>query len=126
MFWRIYSVALALILLPTYSIIMKASPGIFDYLDMIVSVGALMGFVGFAYEFRIISMKLWKIYFFLVIAWDLFYNIIISMVLNLAVHLPYEGKTSWLGALVSFAIIIPEYIALFLYGYKSELLWEER
>lgn len=124
MFWRIYSVALALVLLPTYSIIMKASPGIFDYLDMIISVGALMGFVGYAYEFRIISMKLWQVYFFLVIAWDLFYNIIISMALNLAVHLPYEEKTSWVGVLVSFAIIIPEYIALFLYGFKSEMLWE--
>lgn len=125
MFWRIYSVALALILLPTYSIIMKVSPGIFDYLDMIISVGALMGFIGYAYEFRIISMTLWKVYFFLAIAWDLFYNILISMVLNLAVHLPFEEKTTWVGVLVSFAIIIPEYIALFLYGYKSEMLWEE-
>jgi hypothetical protein len=124
MFWRVYSVVLSLVLLPAYSVIMKVSPGIFDYLDMIVSVGALMGFVGFAYEFRIISMNLWKVYFFLVIAWDIFYNIFITMVLDLAVHLPNEEKIGWTGVALSFAIIIPEYIALFLYGYKSDPLWE--
>jgi hypothetical protein len=124
MFWRVYSVVLALFLLPAYSVIMKASPGIFDYVDMIVSVGALMGFIGFAYEFRIISMSLWKFYFFLVIGWDVFYNIFISMIFDLAVHLPNEEKTSWIGVAVSFALIVPEYVALFLYGFKSEPLWE--
>ena len=124
MFWRIYAVVLALILLPAYSLIMKASPGIYDYLDMIVSVGALMGFIGYAFEFRIISVNLWKFYFFLVIGWDLFYNIVISMIFDMAVHLPNEEKSSWTGVAVSFALIVPEYIALFLYGYRSAPLWE--
>jgi hypothetical protein len=44
--------------------------------------------------------------------------------LDLAVHLPNEEKIGWTGVALSFAIIIPEYIALFLYGYKSDPLWE--
>jgi hypothetical protein len=124
MFWRVYSVALALLLLPAYSVLMKASPGIYDYLDMIVSVGALMGFIGYAYEFRIISVNLWKFYFFLAIGWDIFYNIVITMLFDLAIHLPNEEKTTWTSLAISFAIIVPEYIGLFLYGYKSDPLWE--
>jgi hypothetical protein len=125
MFWRIYSIALAFLLLPTYAMIMGMSYSIWDFMDMVVAVGALMGFFGYAYKFRIISMSLWKVYFFLVLSWDLFYNIIISMVLDLAVHLPNEPKIAWTGVLLSFAIIVPEYIALFHYGYKSEALWLE-
>jgi hypothetical protein len=125
MFWRIYAVVLAIVILPLYSMLMKASPSLYDFLDMVVAVGALMGFFGYAYEFRIISMKLWKVYFFLVIAWDLFYNILISMILDLAVHFPNEGKITWLDVLLSFMMVVPEYIALFLYGFRSDSLWTE-
>jgi hypothetical protein len=125
MFWRIYSLILVVILLPTYSRIMKCSPTIFDYLDMVICVGALLGLIGFSFGFRIISAKLWRVYFFLVISWDLFYNILITMILDLAVHLPNEVKLGWTGVIVSFAIIIPEYIGLFRYGYKSDDLWNK-
>jgi hypothetical protein len=125
MFWRIYAVVFALVSLINYSVLMKASPGMWDYLDMAISVGALMGFVGFAFEFRIISMNLWKVYFFLAISWDIFYSFIIVKMLDLAVHLPNEEKMTWATLAVSFALLIPEYICLYLYGYRSEPLWEE-
>jgi hypothetical protein len=125
MFWKIYSVVLAAILLPSYVMVMGASFAPWDFMDMVVAVGALMGFFGYAYKFRIISMNLWKFYFFLIISWDLFYNIIISMILDLAVNLPGAPKATWLDVLFSFAIIAPEYVALYHYGFKSESLWEE-
>jgi hypothetical protein len=125
MFWRIYSVALAFLLLPTYVMIMGTAYSVWDFLDMVVAVGALMGFFGYAYNFRIISMNVWRVYFFLVICWDLFYNILISIVFDLAVHLPDEKKIGWTGVLLSFAMIVPEYIALFRYGFKSESIWME-
>jgi hypothetical protein len=125
MFWRIYSVALALLLIPTYVMVMGLPHKIWDFMDMVVAVGALMGFLGYAYRFRIISMNVWKVYFFLVICWDFFYNIIISLVLDLAVHVPNEPKVGWTGVLLSFAIVAPEYIALYLYGFKSDPVWRE-
>ena len=124
MLWRIYSVAFTILSVANYSILMKASPTMWDYLDMIISVGALMGFIGFAFEFRIISVNLWKVYFFLGIGWDIFYGIIIVKLFDLSVHLPNWEKTTWTNVAVSFALIIPEYIGLFLYGYKSGPLWE--
>jgi hypothetical protein len=39
--------------------------------------------------------------------------------------LPYVQKTTWAGVAISFAIIFPEYIGLFLYGFRSDMLWEE-
>ena len=123
MFWKIYSVVLVAILLPTYVVVMGSTYSMWDFMDMAVTVGALMGFMGYAYKFRIISMTLWKVYFFLAIVWDIFYNIIITLVLNLAVHLPNEPKMGASGVLLSFAIVIPEYIALYLYGFQSESLW---
>jgi|WetSurMetagenome_2_1015567.scaffolds.fasta_scaffold41632_2 hypothetical protein len=125
MFWRIYSVALAVLLLPTYVMIMGTSYSLWDFMDMVVAVGALMGFIGFAYKFPIISVNVWKVYFFLVISWDFFYNIIITLVLDLAVHLPNEPKIGWTNVLLSFAIIAPEYVALFRYGFKSDPIWQE-
>ncbi len=126
MFWRIYSVALAFLLLPTYVMVMGAAYSLWDFMDMVVAVGALMGFFGYAYNFRIISMNVWKVYFFLVVSWDLFYNIIITKVLDLAVHLPEEQKIGWTGVLLSFTLIFPEYVALFRYGYRSEPIWAEK
>ena len=125
MFWKIYSVALAALLLPTYVMVMGTSHTLWDFMDMVVAVGALMGFFGFAYKFRIISVTVWKIYFFLIISWDLFYNITISMALDLAVHLPDAPKATWTDVLFSFAIVAPEYVALYCYGFKSESLWAE-
>jgi hypothetical protein len=43
--------------------------------------------------------------------------------LDLAVHMPNEPKIEWTGVLLSFAIIAPEYIALYHCGFKSESLW---
>jgi hypothetical protein len=125
MFWKIYSIALALLILPAYVVVMGASYSHWDFMDMVVAVGALMGFFGYAYKFRIISVNVWKVYFFLVISWDFFYNIIISLALDLAVHLPNEPKPGWTNALFTFALIVPEYIALFRYGFRSGLLWNK-
>jgi hypothetical protein len=125
MFWRIYAVVLTIIMLPTYSRLMKCSPTMYDYFDMVICVGALLGFIGYSFEFRIISEKLWKVYFFLVICWDLFYNILITKILDRAAHFPGEASISWTGVLITFAIITPEYIGLFRYGYKSDELWNK-
>ena len=47
------------------------------------------------------------------------------MMFNLAVHFPNEGKIGWLDVLLSFMLVTPEYIALFLYGFRSDSLWTE-
>lgn len=86
-----------------------------DYLDLALTAVALAGILGFAYRRRLVGADLWKAIAVVFPAWNFVYQF----------HL--EGGSlalvgSWLPIHV---MLLPGYVSLFLYGYRSEALWEK-
>ena len=59
--------------------------------------------------------------FFVIIGWDIFYSFVLEDITD------FDGFTAietLIVIIIMLIIIIPEYIALFFYGYRSEALWK--
>lgn len=84
-------------------------------------IGALTGVYGYSYRKIILNNNIWKVILLFVIAVDIYS---FSKVFAVDVELP--SFTS--GAIASMALVqlimLPQYIALFLYGWKSYDIWE--
>lgn len=89
--------------------------GILDYLDYMFWATALLGVFGYCYEKKIANKKFWKVYLPVVVIWDLFIG-------NRDIqNYPELSGTIYLffATIIIFIIILPEYIGLYLYGYRE-------
>ncbi len=107
-----------LILLPillTFEITDGEPSDILDYLDYILCSTALLGVFGYCYEKKIGSKKFWKAYLPALIIWDFFIGYRdIKNDPDLS-----EPILLCLIIIVCLIIILPEYIGLYLYGYRE-------
>lgn len=80
---------------------------------------SLVGVFGFAFSRTILNRRLWQIWLPGVVIWD-------SAVLTEEyLHEPMAVDSWFILAyvLVGVILVLPEYVALYLYGYRSNLLW---
>ena len=110
-FWRIYFFLLTVIHLHFYSYILS-SPGKSGfnpnetYLDILITTIALLGLFLFAAEKKFIGPIFWKLYFFVYISWDIIIRVTLKpFILVSVIH--------------GFILLIPLYLALYLYGFKT-------
>ena len=76
LFWKIYFWFFVAILVVGYGT--EGFRGIWDIIDLLISMGALVGFFLYAYKKRFLNSGFWKIYFPLYIIWDFAFNLIID------------------------------------------------
>ena len=118
--WKIYFCILTGLLLVLYAITFSGSVmGVVHYLDVPISLVALVGVYGYAFKRPIGHHNFWKIWFCLIVLWDAFYNLVLP---EPAVFQPAD----LVAILIGYGIIIPGYIALYLYGFRSQRLWERK
>lgn len=118
--WKIYFFILTGLLLVLYAITFSGPlEGVLHYLDVPISMVALLGIYGYAFKRPIGHYNLWKIWFFVIVLWDGFYNLI---PFKAAVFQPSD----LVAILIGYGIIIPGYVALYLYGFRSQSLWERK
>ena len=125
MAWKIYFWILLLLLLLAYTAIFMGMPSIWDLLDSFISLVAITGLFSYAYKKRILTPKFWSIVFVTIIAWDFTYNLILTDYLGVAQQIEQDYKSSIATKLASLALVIPEYIALYLLAFNSDLLWKK-
>ena len=124
MAWKIYFWLLGVLLVLAYVMLLSSHPTVFDFLDVPISLVALAGGFAFAYKRRLISKGFWRLWLVAIVAWDLAYNLLLTDMLGLAQQL--EGEESGTAAtLVFWATIVPEYVAIYLYGYRRDTIWSE-
>jgi hypothetical protein len=119
--WKIYFFILLFLLLFSYADIMYKVATFFDYADIIISLIALLGLFGYSFQRKIYARKLWSTWFIVIIIWDVVHNMFITKLLGLAQNNIQFGLAEYLLGML---IVLPEYIALYLYGYKSTDLWK--
>lgn len=106
--------------------ILSATPSTWDYLDTMFSLVALAGFFAYAYKKKLLSAKFWKFWLVIFILWDLTYNLIISYHLGLAQQLGPDHRAATLNEMLfGLVFLIPEYVALYLLGFKSQGIWNK-
>ena len=117
MAWKVYFWFLTAVLVALYALTFSQSaPAIYNYLDIPISLIALIGLYGYAFKKPIGHYNFWKIWLVAVVLWDISFNLVlpgrtVADPLNMAFFLIWS------------AIILPEYVALYLYGFRSQPLW---
>ncbi len=87
-----------------------------DYIAYLFEFVFLLGVFGYAFGKKIFVNRLWQIFLPLVITWDIFFLIHIAD-LSVIEHSTFK----FFGfSLVYFILLLPGYIALYLYGYQNE------
>lgn len=124
MAWKIYFWILLLLLLLSYAAIFTGAPSIWDVFDIIISLAAITGLFAYAYKKKVLTAKFWSITFLVIIAWDLTYNLVLSEYLGVAQNISGSRDASPIQTLVGLALVMPEYIALYLLAFKSDTLWK--
>ena len=92
-----------------------------DYLDFCFAMLALVGVFGFTYKKVILNFNVWRVYLPFVILWDISYSVL---------------RDEWVGGeklvleIVALGlmllVLIPQYIAIYLYGFHSRQLWDSQ
>jgi hypothetical protein len=93
-----------------------------DILDIIFYgtwLFSLVGVFGFAYSKIIMSKRLWQFWLPIVVLWDA------GLLVNQFIYEPLEMEPWFLVSVVVITgiMMLPEYLALYFYGYRSNPLW---
>jgi len=93
-----------------------------DYIDAVIYVVVLLAIYGFVYSKRILNRKTWQVFFPLILLWDLW-----SLVFDGDWEQWWQSGPVVLVVLASViaVLMIPQYIALFRYGFRERALWEQ-
>jgi len=120
MFWKIYAILLTVILVTAYVIVFVGGVQTLHYVDLPISIIALVGLYGFAFQVKLVNIWIWRVWLGIVVAWDMYYNFYDAIS-----SAPEFSPLIIGGIVVAIGIIIPEYIALFLYGFRSHSIWDK-
>jgi hypothetical protein len=79
------------------ALLMSTHPTVFDYIDLVTSVTAALGLIGFTFHKAIATEAFWRIAFPALAVWEVTYNVLISQVLGLAQHGIEGDVVAWLA-----------------------------
>ncbi|MCU7920517.1 MAG: hypothetical protein KZQ95_19500 [Candidatus Thiodiazotropha sp. (ex Epidulcina cf. delphinae)] len=122
MIWKIYFFVLLLL----YAIYVAAAIlypevmrlEIVDYIDLGFAMLALLGVFGYAFKKAVLNQSVWKVYLLFIILWDISFTVLRDEWIG-GEDLMYEILSLVIMAL----ILIPQYVAIFRYGFRSKQLW---
>ena len=119
--WYFWLVLVWDILFHVVRFMLFPNSGIYLYGFIFISIIEMTGLFGFAFRKKILSQTLWKVAFFIVLAifaHGFFYESVIDYLNN---ELDILG---FLFVVVVQLPFIPLYLALYLYAWKSNHIWE--
>lgn len=132
--WKIYFLILTLLMIAGTALIVADSLGVLlpagtplldddwtwlDSLSILITWVGIVGLFGFAYKKVIGGQNFWKKWFIFTLVLDISYTVYDSYPEGFAI------EDIWYD-IIAYSLILPYYIALYLYGYKSEELWNPR
>ena len=107
--WRIYLWVVVAILAVSWLELFDGELTTHDLIDIPETLVAVTGLAGYAYQRAILFPLVWRVAIFLIPPWDIYYNL-------------HAGRA--LGEVFPvLGLVLPAYVALFLYGYRSKRIW---
>jgi hypothetical protein len=121
-FWKIYVWFLTVVVLVFLGGSITGPVSAIKIIDIPLSLIALAGLFGFAYEKSILMKTFWQALLPVVVVWDLFANFLWNGVSGLR-------DFAWLEIVfviaVYYMLFSAEYVALYLYAFRSEKIWNK-
>ena len=126
-FWKVYLffcliLTGAIILAPFVFPQEMESWGSFDYIQVGLWLAGIFGLYGFAYGRGFGRVVYWKILFLLIVAVDVIYPTVFLIDEWSAVIEETSGEFVYF-IILGWVFVVPFYIALYLYGWRSAALW---
>lgn len=120
--WKIYLwlMVVLLVVVVGFDVYDKNPPSAIDILDYLTWIFSLVGVFGFAYNRAILSQDLWRVWLPVVIAWDVW----IAAREYYSEPIDLDLVTLVILSIIIGALALPEYVALFFYGYRSQQIWK--
>ena len=116
-----YLLLLGLFLCASAISILGESSTVFDWLDALMAITALVGVFGFVFRMRIFRSGFWQVFMWALLAWEITYNLVLAWRMDLALR-PL-GEDLWAYLVVGLALVAPMYVVLYLYAYRSQSIW---
>lgn len=122
-FWKFYFwINIALVPLLLLAIFIFETIGTLDWIDLLTFPFTLIALNGYAYSKRYASSKIWRMFYIVYLFWTMFYSIIAAYILKI----PQWGEVSVidLWVTIDLVLLVLTLSAIYLYAYKSRMLWE--
>lgn len=121
-FWKIYFWFLLVVVGLLFGASLVLGLDMIKILDSPVSLIALAGLFGFAYQKTIGGSIFWKVWLPFVVVWDIFVNFLWNGVSGL-----YDLSTLEIAFVIAifYLLFLGEYVALYLYGFCSPKIWSK-
>ena len=114
--WKIYFWFIGLPAVPVYLFQGFSRP--WEIIDAVVFAASLLGLYGFVWRKPIATSTFWKIYFFMHVSWNVYYQFFIPIVPK-AKEMMGNSLSQPLAALLNLTFFIPLVIALYLYAFNA-------
>ena len=119
--YKAYFWVLVILLIPSI-LLARESNTFYIYLiiDFTVSIVSLIGLYGYVFQKHIFRPITWKIWLFIFVCWEVFYFYLTMMTVNI------ENPVGIyiVSCIMFLTLMLPLFIAIYLYGYKSDRLWD--
>jgi len=121
MFWKIYFWILVVLLAFYHPSV--GFPRIWEVLNLVIDVIAIVGLYGFCWEKRILARLFWRGFLPICMIWTVLYQHFIPDIQKVYVA-PYPGWFELADRIFSLLMAILLFVALYLYAFKRSKLWE--
>lgn len=120
--WKVYFWIMVVVLVTSHLIVFSSGARIHNYLDVPISLITVAGIYAYAYKIKLINQYIWKIWLVFAIVWEILLSILLT-----TIDTKYEVGfyVDLIAALISLALILPGYIALYIYAFRSDDIWQQ-
>jgi len=120
--WKIYFYPITVLyFVGTISLLQEKSAGLVDYLLLLATIVATVGFFGFVYLKKILFPKFWIVFLVFYIVFGSAYEFFTDLDLREGL----SDKKYYLYMFVEFIISLPLFYALFSYGRRKNPIWNK-
>lgn len=116
MFWKIYFWFILLLVFGSYSLYL-INFRIWEFIDIAFSTVSLFGLFCFAWQQKVASLRIWRMFFFVIIAWTITYQFFISSPVEGVKHV--QDIHQFLIGTINLLPFLPMLWALYRLGVKQ-------
>jgi hypothetical protein len=113
--WRSYAFLISAVIVAGYAYLMATEFHALLCLDIAVTAVGIVGLFAYAYRRPLLKRRFWALWALVLPSWDLLFNFVL--------YRQAQHGVGTLGKALSLIPFVPEYVALWLYGFKSASLW---
>lgn len=111
--WRMYALAIAVLQIIGFLFDLRKI-NVAEVLDDLVTIVGMVGLLGYAFRRHIWGRRIWML-------WAVLFPVSNAMI-GLWVY-PHTGTGGHIGYFAAMLLFLPQYLAVFHYGYRSPEIW---